>query len=64
MPRTNEALPSGFGADVDYDTLVSANCTSCAVTADKSVYWTPVPYFQDNTTGEWEAVSNTGGMLP
>lgn len=62
--KANVPIHSGFGETVEYDTLIESNCTSCAVTADKSSYWTPIPYFQDNTTGEWEAVTNTGGMLP
>ncbi|KAJ4389228.1 hypothetical protein N0V93_006692 [Gnomoniopsis smithogilvyi] len=54
---------SGFSDVADYDTLTAGNCTSCAVTADKSAYWTPFPYFRDNETGEYEAVNNVGGML-
>ncbi|CAN8096042.1 unnamed protein product [Discula destructiva] len=53
----------GFSDTADYDALVSSDCTSCAVTVDKSAYWTPIPYFKDNTTGEYEAVANVGGML-
>lgn len=53
----------GFSDVADYDTLTAGNCTSCAVTADKSAYWTPFPYFKDNETGEYEAVNNVGGML-
>lgn len=30
---------------------------------DKSAYWTPIPYFKDASTGEYEAVGNVGGML-
>lgn len=47
----------------DYASLTGGNCTSCGVSEDKSAYWTPVPYFQDNSTGEYEAVDNVGGML-
>lgn len=54
---------AGFSDVADYDTLTASNCTSCAVTADKSAYWTPFPYFKDNETGEYEAVDNVGGML-
>lgn len=56
-------LYAGFSDVADYDTLTAGNCTSCAVTADKSAYWTPIPYFRDNETGEYEAVNNVGGML-
>ncbi|KUI61089.1 hypothetical protein VP1G_08259 [Cytospora mali] len=53
----------GFAETASYDSLVDSNCTSCAVTEDKSAYWTPIPYFVNNATGEMEAVSNVGGML-
>lgn len=52
-----------FSEVADHDLLVASNCTSCAVTADKSAYWTPIPYFLDNSTGQWEAVADVGGML-
>lgn len=52
-----------FSETADYETLVASESTSCAVTADKSAYWTPNVYFQDDTTGKWEAVDNVGGML-
>lgn len=54
---------AGFAETASYESLTESNCTSCAVTQDKSAYWTPIPYFQDNSTGKYEAVSNTGGML-
>lgn len=54
---------TGFSSTADYDSLVASDCTSCAVTADKSSYWTPYPLFRDNDTGEYEAVANVGGML-
>ena len=54
---------TGFGETTEYDTLVSSNCTSCAATQDNSAYWTPIPYFKDESTGEYEAVGNVGGML-
>lgn len=54
---------SGFSEDATYEDLVRANCTSCAVTQDKSVYWHPSVLFQDASTGEFEAVDQRGGML-
>ena len=54
---------TGFGETADYTSLVESNCTSCAATQDKSAYWTPIPYFKDDSTGEYEAVANVGGML-
>lgn len=54
---------AGFGETTDYDSLVNSNCTSCIATEDKSAYWTPIPYFKNDATGEYEAVGNVGGML-
>lgn len=54
---------TGFSSTADYDSLVASDCTSCAVTADKSAYWTPYPLFRDNETSEYESVANVGGML-
>lgn len=54
---------AGFGVSADYAALNASDCTSCAATQDKSAYWTPIPYFKDATTGEYEAVGNVGGML-
>lgn len=53
----------GFGESADYESLSGSNCTSCIATQDKSAYWTPIPYFKDESTGEYEAVGNVGGML-
>lgn len=53
----------GFAEIASYESLIDANCTSCAVTEDKSAYWTPIPYFKDASTGEFTAVGNVGGML-
>lgn len=53
----------GFGESTDYEALSGSNCTSCIATQDKSAYWTPIPYFKDESTGEYEAVANVGGML-
>ncbi|KAI8633215.1 hypothetical protein F5Y19DRAFT_294316 [Xylariaceae sp. FL1651] len=54
---------SGFGLGATYDTLIGGNCTSCAVTQDKSAYWTPAMYFLDSATGEFSLVPQVGGML-
>ncbi|KAI0851543.1 hypothetical protein F5Y00DRAFT_12222 [Daldinia vernicosa] len=54
---------SGFGLSATYDDLIQANCSSCAVKQDKSAYWTPALYFQDNETNTFEIVPQVGGML-
>lgn len=54
---------SGFNLAATYDDLMGGNCTSCAVTQDKSAYWTPALYFQDASTKEFEIVPQVGGML-
>ncbi|KAI1258422.1 hypothetical protein F5Y18DRAFT_421401 [Xylariaceae sp. FL1019] len=54
---------SGFSMSATYDDLVDGNCTSCAVTQDKSAYWTPGLYFLDSATNEYTAVPQVGGML-
>lgn len=54
---------AGFADTATYESLNDANCTSCAVTEDKSAYWSPIPYFKDSSTGEFQKVSNVGGML-
>lgn len=41
---------------------MGADCTSCAVTEDKSAYWTPAVYFKHDN-GSYELVPQTGGML-
>lgn len=51
-----------FAMDADGDTLKTGDCTSCAVTQDKSAYWTPALYFMhDNGTAQ--IVEEVGGML-
>ncbi|KAI0881081.1 uncharacterized protein GGS22DRAFT_75418 [Annulohypoxylon maeteangense] len=54
---------SGFNLAATYDDLTGGNCTSCAVSQDKSAYWTPALYFQDTSTNEFEIVPQVGGML-
>ncbi|KAK5662979.1 hypothetical protein OQA88_6391 [Cercophora sp. LCS_1] len=53
---------SGFSETAGYEDLVNAECTSCAVTQDKSVYWAPALYFR-HTDGTYELVEQDGGML-
>ncbi|OIW29994.1 hypothetical protein CONLIGDRAFT_575792 [Coniochaeta ligniaria NRRL 30616] len=53
---------SGFSESATYDDVVNADCTSCAVTQDKSVYWHPSLYFKHDN-GSFELVPQTGGML-
>ena len=51
-----------FGVNVTSDDLLASNCTSCAIDKDRSVYWTPLLYFQ-HTNGTFERVTQVGGML-
>ncbi|EYE98561.1 DUF1996 domain-containing protein [Aspergillus ruber CBS 135680] len=51
-----------FSMDADSDTLKSSDCTSCAVTQDKSAYWTPALYFM-HENGTSQIVEEVGGML-
>ncbi len=53
---------SAFGLNSSPEDLIGSNCTSCAVTQDKSAYWTPALYFVDSN-GTAELVENVGGML-
>ncbi|KAL2197447.1 hypothetical protein P885DRAFT_77134 [Corynascus similis CBS 632.67] len=53
---------SGFSASSTYEDLVNADCTSCAVAEDKSVYWAPVVYFK-HENGTYQEVLQDGGML-
>lgn len=53
---------SGFSETATYEDLINADCTSCAVRQDKSVYWTPALYFQ-HENGSYESVREVGGML-
>ncbi|KAL2266437.1 hypothetical protein VTJ83DRAFT_5789 [Remersonia thermophila] len=53
---------SGFGMSSTYEDLVNADCTSCAVLEDKSVYWAPSLYFR-HEDGRFEEVGQEGGML-
>ncbi|KAL1839072.1 hypothetical protein VTJ49DRAFT_1902 [Mycothermus thermophilus] len=53
---------SGFSESSTYEDLVNADCTSCAVLEDKSVYWAPSLYFH-HADGRFEEVGQEGGML-
>jgi len=53
---------SNFGIDNTPQDLAGSDCTSCAVTQDKSAYWTPPLYFL-HSNGTAEMVEQVGGML-
>lgn len=53
---------TGFSASASNADLMQSTCTSCQVLQDLSAYWTPVMYFED-TSGNFNIVSQTGGML-
>lgn len=53
---------TGFGMSSDQNSLLESDCTSCAVTQDKSAYWTPALYFM-HANGSAEMVEQVGGML-
>ncbi|KAJ6130795.1 hypothetical protein N7512_003575 [Penicillium capsulatum] len=52
----------GFAMTSDTDSLRKSECTSCAVTQDKSAYWIPTLYFI-HSNGTAEMVKEVGGML-
>ncbi len=54
--------PPGFSENATYDDLMRADCTSCGVKEDKSVYWAPALYFH-HADGGYELVDQIGGML-
>ena len=43
----------------NYDSLRQSSCTSCAVGADRSAYWTPILYYR-HANGTYEEVPNDG----
>ncbi|PLB51955.1 hypothetical protein P170DRAFT_422884 [Aspergillus steynii IBT 23096] len=53
---------SSFAMTVDEASLKESECTSCAVTQDKSAYWAPALYFM-HENGDTEIVEQVGGML-
>ncbi|ORY71110.1 uncharacterized protein BCR38DRAFT_404234 [Pseudomassariella vexata] len=58
----NPIFNSGFSESASYDDLMNGDCTSCAITQDKSAYWTPAMYFK-HADGTYEIVPQVGGML-
>ncbi|CAH0058879.1 unnamed protein product [Clonostachys solani] len=54
---------NGIGMTADSASLMAGDCTSCRVTQDMSAYWHPAVYFKDASTGQFEVVNQTGGML-
>ncbi|OQE39815.1 hypothetical protein PENCOP_c006G06042 [Penicillium coprophilum] len=52
----------GFGMGSSQSELLESDCTSCAVTEDKSAYWAPALYFM-HTNGSAQVVDEVGGML-
>jgi Domain of unknown function (DUF1996) len=53
---------SDFGVNATCEDVLASNCTSCAIDKDRSVYWTPLLYFQ-HTNGTFQKVPQVGGML-
>ncbi|KAL1880210.1 hypothetical protein VTK73DRAFT_6038 [Phialemonium thermophilum] len=53
---------SGFSESTSYEDLMNGDCTSCAVTQDKSAYWVPALYFR-HENGSYELATQTGGLL-
>ncbi|KAJ5926718.1 hypothetical protein N7516_008491 [Penicillium verrucosum] len=51
-----------FGMSSDPASLLKSDCTSCAVTQDKSAYWAPALYFM-HANGSAQVVEEVGGML-
>lgn len=60
---TRLTTTTGFTESSGSDELLAGDCTSCAVTEDKSAYWTPPMYFKDAATGQYKIVDQVGGML-
>ncbi|KAI8974795.1 WSC-domain-containing protein [Trametes punicea] len=50
---------SGFSNNYDPDELVQSNCTTIPVQPDKSNYWAPQLYHQDQQTGELTPIPTT-----
>ncbi|KAH8701950.1 hypothetical protein BGW36DRAFT_261716, partial [Talaromyces proteolyticus] len=53
---------SGFSESVTQANLLDSSCTSCQVTQDRSVYWTP-PLMFKYPNGSTAMVNQDGGML-
>lgn len=50
-----------FSFTATVDDLMASDCTSCSITQDRSVYWTPPLYFEDDN-GNFTLVPQKGGM--
>ncbi|RPB03843.1 hypothetical protein L873DRAFT_1833532 [Choiromyces venosus 120613-1] len=53
---------SKFSASSLEADLMQSTCSSCQVKQDRSAYWTPAMYFQDEA-GNFNVVNQLGGML-
>ena len=51
-----------IGLNSTYETLQTANCTSCEIQADKSAYWAPLLYYQ-HSNGSFEEVASPGTTI-
>lgn len=51
----------GFHFTTTADDLMNSECTSCSITQDLSVYWTPPLYFE-NENGSFTLVPQMGGL--
>ena len=49
----------GLAETTSLDDLLQSKCTSCNIVQDKSAYWTPLLYFQDDD-GTFEPVPEVG----
>jgi hypothetical protein len=65
MKQPSKKSPDIIGLDFYFNTtvdeLMASDCTSCSITQDRSVYWTPTLYFQ-NDNGTFTLVPQNGGM--
>jgi Domain of unknown function (DUF1996) len=50
-----------FGFNASLEDLMASACTSCSISQDKSVYWSPQMYFQHDN-GTFELVATSGGL--
>ena len=54
-------VSTDFNFDSTGASLMESSCSSCAVTQDRSAYWTPPLYFLDDN-GTYTLVPQVGGM--
>ncbi|KAI9101737.1 hypothetical protein DFS34DRAFT_428315 [Phlyctochytrium arcticum] len=55
---------NGFSMNAtNADLLRKSTCTSCTAKQDKSAYWTPTLYFEDQASGKFKLLKQQGGML-